>query len=258
MRVEPFSEARSGTRRTGALVHAHARATTVELSRYPAYLVPTLIVPSVFFLFFVVPGTTQAATARMATFAGFAAIGVAFFQFGVGIAVDRASPWELYLRTLPVGPLVRLSARLASALLFSLTAAAVLVAVAVGVTNAALPPLGWIELSFGLLAGTLPFALLGIALGYWAPVKGALPLANLVYLVLSYAGGLWLRPGELPRPVGAISGLLPTRALADSLVAIALRKPVAWSAWGALACFAVIFAAAAAAGYKRDEGRRFK
>ena len=35
---------------------------------------------------------------------GFAVIGVAFFQFGVGIAVDRASPWEAYLRTLPVGP----------------------------------------------------------------------------------------------------------------------------------------------------------
>ena len=85
------------------LVLLHARAMTLELIRYPAYLVPTLLLPSVFFLFFVAPGSREDASARMATFAGFAVIGVAFFQFGVGIAVERGSPWESYLRTLPIG-----------------------------------------------------------------------------------------------------------------------------------------------------------
>ena len=37
------------------LVLLHARATTVELLRYPAFLVPTLLFPAVFFLFFVAP-----------------------------------------------------------------------------------------------------------------------------------------------------------------------------------------------------------
>ena len=81
----------------------HARLMTLELARHPAYLVPTLVFPAVFFLFFVAPGPGAYPDARMATFAGFAAIGVAFFQFGVGIAVERASPWERYLRTLPIG-----------------------------------------------------------------------------------------------------------------------------------------------------------
>ena len=66
----------------------------VELGRYPAYVVPTLVFPSVFFLFFAAPAGSQGANVRMATFAGFAALGVAFFQFGVGIAVERGSPWE--------------------------------------------------------------------------------------------------------------------------------------------------------------------
>ena len=90
--------------RSMRLVLLHARATTLELLRYPAFLVPTLAFPAVFFLFFVAPRTQAAASVEMATFAGFAVIGVAFFQFGVGIAVERASPWETYLRTLPVGP----------------------------------------------------------------------------------------------------------------------------------------------------------
>jgi ABC-2 type transport system permease protein len=235
----------------------HARAMTLELARYPAYFVPTLVLPSVFFLFFATPGAHRDATVRMASFAGFAVIGVAFFQFGVGIAIDRGSPWEAYLRTLPVGPFVRLGARLASASLFACAAAALLIATALAATDASLPPPRWLELSVVLLIGTVPFAFLGIAIGYWAPAKGALPIANLLYLVLSYAGGLWIRPGGLPRIVGSVSHFLPTRALADALVATTIGAPLAWHAWLSLAGFALVFAWVAALGYRRDEGRRF-
>lgn len=235
----------------------HARAMTLELVRYPAYLVPTLVFPSVFFLFFAGPGGREVATARMATFAGFAAIGVAFFQFGVGIAVERGSPWESYLRTLPIGPCVRLGARLISAALFASGAAALLLATAVSATTASLPLLRWLALAVALVGGTVPFALLGIALGYWSPPKGALPIANLLYLVLAYAGGLWIRPGGLPQVVAQVSPYLPTRAFADALVAASLGEPTAWRSWVSLAGFAVLFGVAAALGYRRDEGRRF-
>src|SRR5438034_11070829 len=112
------------------LVFVHARAMTLELLRYPAYLVPTIVFPAAFFLFFVAPRGHGDETAAMATFAGFAAIGVAFFQFGVGIANERASPWEAYLRTLPAGAATRLGARVFSAALFAAAASATVVVVA--------------------------------------------------------------------------------------------------------------------------------
>jgi ABC-2 type transport system permease protein len=239
------------------LLVVHARAMTLELVRYPAYVVPTLILPSVFFVFFVAPGTRQGATARMATFSGFAVIGVAFFQFGVGIAVDRGQPWEAFLRTLPVGPLVRLGARLVSAAFFSCGAAGLLVATALALTDASLEGRRWIGLVAALVLGTIPFALLGIALGYWVPARGALPIANLLYLVLSYAGGLWIRPGGLPHVVQTLSPYLPTRALADVLVATALGAGIRPGAWLSLLGFALLFALLAAIGYRRDEGRRY-
>jgi ABC-2 type transport system permease protein len=239
------------------LVLVHARAMTVELVRYPAYLVPTLLLPSVFFLFFVSPGSQPDAPARMATFAGFAVIGVAFFQFGVGIAAERASPWEVFLRTLPLGPSVRLAARLISASLFAVASAALLVVTAVGTTGVSLPAAGWVELPLALIAGTIPFAFLGIALGYWVPAKAALPLANLLYLVLAYAGGLWVLPSGLPSAVRPISPFLPTRAFSDELVAAAHGTGFDQSAWLVLAGFAALFALLAAAGYRRDEGSRF-
>jgi ABC-2 type transport system permease protein len=240
------------------LVAVHARAITVELLRHPAYVVPTLALPTVFFLFFALPGPAEAASVRMATFAGFAAIGVAFFQFGVGIAAERASPWEAYLRTLPVAPRVRMLARLLSAAIFAAGAAGLLIIVAVAATPASLAGAGWAELAAVLTVGIAPFALLGIALGYWAPPRAALPIANLLYVGLSYAGGLWFQPHLLPATVQAVSPWLPTRALADALTAAAAGDSPAWRSWLALVLFAGGFALLAGRGYRRDEGRRYR
>jgi ABC-2 type transport system permease protein len=240
------------------LVLAHARAMTVELVRHPAYVVPTLAFPAVFFLFFATPATHPGAAARIATFAGFAAIGVAFFQFGVGIAVERTSPWERYLRTLPVGIGARLLSRLLSAAAFATASAAVVVVVAVASTGVSLGTARWAELAGALAVGAIPFALLGIAIGYWAPPRGALPIANLLYLVLSYAGGLWFRPRRLPALVAHVSPFLPTRAFGDVLAAAAVGGGAPWRSWGLLAGFAAAFAALAVCGYRRDEGRRYR
>jgi ABC-2 type transport system permease protein len=240
------------------LVGVHARLLTLELARHPAYVVPTLAMPTLFFLFFGLGGPAAAAAPRMAAFAGFAAIGVAFFQFGVGIATDRASPWELFLRALPAPDRVRLAARAASAAAFAAAAAGILVAVAAPATGVSLPAAAWAELAATLVAGSAPFALLGIAIGYWVPSRGALPAANLLYLLLSYAGGLWVAPERLPAAVRAVSPALPTRAYADALAAAVTPTGTAWRSWLALAAFTACFGALAAWGYRRDEGSRYR
>jgi ABC-2 type transport system permease protein len=241
-----------------SLALLHARVATLFLLRYPGFAVPTLVFPAMFFLFFASQARGAAATYALCSFAAFAAIGVAFFQFGVGIAGERASPWEAYLRTLPVAPGVRLLARLLSAGLFAAASAAVVVVAALATTDARLAPLGWLELACVLALGIVPFGCLGVALGYWASPRGALPVANLLYLGLAYGGGLWMRPRRLPHVVQTISPYLPTRRLANVLVGVVRGSP--WSAadWAMLAGFSAAFAAAAVAGFRRDEGERFR
>jgi ABC-2 type transport system permease protein len=241
-----------------SLVAAHARASIQELGRYPAYVVPTLLFPAMFFVFFGSSARGEIATLGMCSFAAFAVIGVAFFQFGVGIAVERGSPWETFLRTLPVSPRQRILARLLCGALFAAASAAIVVAAALATTDAALDAARWLELVVVLLAGVVPFGLLGIALGYWATPKSALPLANVLYLALAYAGGLWVRPAGLPEAVYRLSPYLPTRHLADILAGVARGSPWRPGDWLALACFTLVFAAAAVAGYRRDELRRFR
>jgi ABC-2 type transport system permease protein len=241
------------------LVRVYVRASRLELLRHPAFSVPSLAFPAMFFLFFVAPRAGRDdADFFLASYAGFAVLGIAFFQFGVGLAGERASPWEVYLRTLPAPTLVRLFGRVLSALEFALAAVLLVAVAAVATTEVGLAPVRWLELAVTLALGAIPFGLLGIAIGYWASPKAALPLANVLYLGLSYAGGLWTRPGDLPDAIASFSPYLPTRQYAEALWNAVLGRPWSGAHWLYLTLYALAFAALAFAGYRRDEGQRYR
>ena len=239
------------------VVRAHYAAQLREYLRYPSFSVPTLAFPALFFLLFVVPRSGGLdVDAFLVSYAAFALLGVVFFQFGVGIAIERVQPWERYLRTLPLRASTRFIARILTALTFGALSAAVLVGTAAAATSS-LPPLrSWPAIVAALALGTVPHALLGIALGYLAPPRGALPLANLLYLGLAYVGGLWTTAEHLPGAVASVSVALPTRQWAELLWRAA---DGGWDtgATVALAAYAVAFAAVATWAYRRDEGERF-
>ena len=239
------------------LVLVHARASTLELLRYPAFSVPTIAFPALFFLLFVAPRSDADPTLLLASFAGFAVLAVAFFQFGVGIAAEREAPWEWFVRTLPLRARTRFAARVLSASLFGVASAGLVVAAALATTDAHLAPVRWVALVVALLLGSVPFALLGIALGYWASPRGALPLANILYLVLAFAGGLWTTPAHLPDAVASVSPLVPTRPFGNVLWGSAEGHLWQPSAWLLLAGWAVVLGLVAAWGYHRDEGKRY-
>ena len=239
------------------VVRAHAWAETVELLRYPAFVIPTIGFPALFFLFFGGASAAAGAGASMAAYAAFAVFGVVFFQFGVGIAQERSAPWQLFLRVLPVAPWQRLVARLCSATLFAVASAGVVVAVALGRSTVIVGGFGWLRLAVALAVGAIPFGLLGIALGYLLSPKAALPIANLVYLGLSYLGGLWTGPDGLHGVARTISPFLPTRRWSDLVVGAvgAGRWQTVSLLW--LAGYACAFAALARFAYRRDEARHF-
>jgi ABC-2 type transport system permease protein len=238
----------------------HARAATLELLRYPTFSVPTLAFPALFFLLFVAP-RSEAETdpvLLLASFAGFAVLGVSFFQFGVGIAAERESPWERFVRTLPIRLRVRFAARVLSAALFGLCSAALVVAAALATTEARLTAPRWLALAGALAFGAVPFALLGIALGYWASPRSALPTANVLYLVLAFLGALWTTPQHLPGSVAGVSPLVPTRQFGNVLWGATSGHFWRPRDWLLLLGWTAVFAGLAAWGYRRDEGRRYR
>ncbi len=241
------------------LVLAHARAETANLARYPAYAVPTIAFPAILLLVFGRRFEQGEPDRLLAGFAATALLTVAFFQFGVGIATSRTTPWEAYLRTLPAAPTTRLAGRVLSALAFAAATVTAVGLVAFTAYRVEMAPWRLAALGLALLVGSIPFALLGIAFGYWLPPRAALPVANILYLPLAVGGFLWMRPTEdVPHDVDLASQFLPTRSWMEVLDPIATGdRPVPLHHVAALVAWGGVFLALAWWGYRRDEGERF-
>lgn len=242
---------------SGTLYRTSIRMQLKSLLRMPAYWVPTLLFPVMLFAMFGSGGRGIASDYRMASFVVYGVIGVAFFQFGISIAQERESHWERYRRTLPASAGPRMVSQIVSALIFAFLAA-LLVIVAAYVLSA--PSAGLARVVSLLMATfliTIPFTLLGIALGYWTTSNSSVAIANLLYLPLAYLGGLWVPPQNLPPGIATLSQLTPTRHAGEIAWATVGGHSVPLSSIACLAGFSMLFAVLAYWGYRRDERQRY-
>lgn len=241
------------------LVRAHSKIALLDLLRSPGYVVPTVVFPALFFVLFDLQfARTQASIAGAVTlsFMAWAVVGVALYQFGVGIAQERGRPWERYQRTLPASAAIRFGARIASALVFGILAAGCVALVARMFTPIDLTAAQWLQVfAYSLIAG-IPFVLFGIAIGYWTSARAAVPIATACNLLLAYAGGLWMPPQYLPEFVQKISPYLPTRQFADLLWSV-VNGGFPTHALAGLAAYTLLLGGLASLGYRRDERTRY-
>jgi ABC-2 type transport system permease protein len=208
---------------------AHGKEQTLQHLRAPGYLLPTLAMPGLFYFLFEGPDTEVGlVTFLMASYAMWAILAVAFFQFGVGIAEERTTPWERFLRTLPLSGIQRLAGRVLSAALFAAAAAAVVIAEAHLIHPVRVAADQWLPWLGALGAGGVVMALGGIAIGYWASPRAAIALATLAWLLLAYLGGLWQTPGELPSWAAEVSRYLPTRLWGEVTGRRCRARPPRW------------------------------
>jgi len=241
------------------LALAHARSETRHYLRYPAYAVPTLLFPCLMLLVLGRAFERGEPQRLVMGFAATAVLTVTFFQFGVGLATSRTTAWETYLRTLPAGPVTRLAGRVLSAIVFATATVGLVVVVGLVAYDAEMAPWRFAAAITALILGGIPFALLGIAFGYWLPPRAALPVANLAFLPLAVAGAFWARLDGLPHDADVASQLVPTRSWMDVLDAVATGDdPLPLHHVAALVGWAAAFAALAWWGYRRDEGERFR
>jgi ABC-2 type transport system permease protein len=241
------------------LISLHYTFLMRQLLRTPGYVIPTIGFPILFYAFFGLPNSSNPFIARMimASFCAFAVMGVAIFQFGVGIANERGTPWERYLRTLEVGPGIRFAARELVVLTFACVTTALIVACGMLFVRVRPTLFELLLMVSALLVGTIPMTMLGVLIGYWTSARSAIPIANLVYLPLSFAGGLWIPPAYMPTLLARISPFTPVRGYADMVWSGALGSALPMNAMLILAGYTLLFAIAALIGYRRDESRRY-
>ena len=240
------------------LVAAHTRAITLGLVREPAFVVITVVFPALLLAFLSDSRVSGEPTIQMGSFAVFAFLGIALFELGAETAKERESPWEAYVRVLPVHAGVRFVSRLLSALLLASLGSMLVVAVSLLLDDVDVALSDWVRFGVALVLGSVPLALLGIWLGYTASSgKSATSIANLLYVLLAFGGGLWIRADELPPVISDVSPYMPTRPWAELTWQALEGRTWDPADWLALAGFAVAFGLLAARAYARDEGHRY-
>ncbi len=151
------------------LTALHTRYQVLETVRVPIAVVGTSVFPVLSFLFFVVPQDFAQqpvpATAAAAQLSLFAVMSVCLFSFGVGVAEDRALPWDGYLRTLPAGPVPRLTARLGAGLVLAMVGLVPLVVAAWVLSAATLSPGRLLLTALALAAAGVPLLRIGLTIG---------------------------------------------------------------------------------------------
>jgi ABC-2 type transport system permease protein len=247
------------------LLRAHFLAELVQYLRTPSFYLPLASYPVLLYVAVGLPlgGSDDQRLAVLVGYVLFSVLGTVTFQFGVGVAVSRQTAWERWLFTIPVSASTRLAARLAVAGVFAvlfilpvLVAGALLGDVRVSAERAG-------GIAAAVAGGAVPLGLMGLAMGYWFPVRGALGLANLVYLPLSFVGGLFsggTGTGRGAAPAGGVrlELLLPTGAWSE-LANAAIRS---WSGHASVAVVVLLlytaaFAVLAVVGYRRSQAILF-
>ncbi|MER7499519.1 ABC transporter permease [Nonomuraea pusilla] len=241
-------------------VLAHTRYQLLEQLRVPIGLLAGSLFPAISMLAFVVPfagGDPRAATAATGSMMLFGAMSSALIGLALSVAQDREQPWNVYVRTLPAGPFPRFAGRILSTLAVMLVSVVPVLLVAALLTEATITP-GRLALGLAaLVAGCVPFMLIGLFLGFLLTFKAALAVSQIVFFPVAILGGLLLPPQTLPGFVEAVSPYVPSRGAAELIWAATSGVTPGPVPLVMLAVWTAGAAAAAAWAYRRDEGRRF-
>lgn len=243
-----------------ALLLTHIRYACTEMIRTPVWLLTTLIFPSMFFWFFGVPNADTADKARllMGSFSAYAVLGVVLFQFGVSISEERSRPWYDYLRALPAKPWVHILAKLITGLIFAGLSVGLVIATSFAFTPITLSTQIALQFFGALFVFAVPFGLLGICIGLLCNPKSALPVANLIHLPMSFAGGLWVPPNALPKVVQDISPYLPTRLYGEIVWKTLFQEALPTGSLTGLALYCFVFFAIVIWAWRKQEVSRFR
>ncbi|KAB2381585.1 ABC transporter permease [Actinomadura montaniterrae] len=225
---------------------AYLRLELRRLARDGGYLMASLVVPVVIYLF-LGHGSHGDLVQNLVGTAGFGALGVVVTN-GTSIAEDRSRGWLRLLRLTPLSPLDVVVARGLCAMVLAVLPIALISLLGAFYKHVPLGAGEWVAVLLALWFGIAPLALLGLSVGYLCEARMAQVVGTLVYVGLSLLGGLFLGLDSFPGWLQALAKFNPvygygefTRRVGEGGAPPALATFVllAWTAaFAALAAFA--------------------
>jgi ABC-2 type transport system permease protein len=204
-------------------------------------------------------GATSVPTYLIATYGTFGVMGASLFGTASGLAADRGLGWLQVKRASPMPPFAYFVAKVVLSMIFSTIVVTLLLVLGISFGGVRLPLGLTVKLISTLVAGSLPFSAMGLAIGYFAGPNSAPAVINLFYLPLSFCSGLWVPYMFLPKAVQHIALALPPYHLSQLALGVvgAGRHEPALTHWEVLFAFTLICLGIARIGFQRDQGKLY-
>ena len=202
-------------------------AEILKILRAPEYIVPTLILPTIFYAVFgiMLDQNGNGAAYLLATYGVFAVMGPTIFGFGAGVAAEREKGWLDLKRVLPAPTYSYIAAKLLTTLLITSLALMPIYLIAGFIGDVALSRGDWFVL-FGVhISAVIPFTLIGLCLGFSLSSNGAIAFSNIIFLGLALLGGLWFPVFMFPESMQTMANFIPSYHLAE--LALSIVEPTA-------------------------------
>lgn len=194
-----------------------SRAEIIKSARMPQFIIPTIALPPIFYALFAFAlgqGSAASATQTLAAFGVFAVMGPALFGFGVNIAAERDTGQLELKRLSPMPAGAQIIAKIAATTVYCAAAFAILYALGM-IAGVSLAPSQWAAMLLVHFLSIIPFALIGIGIGYRFAQGAAVALANIVFLSLAVLGGLWFPITAMPQFIQSFAWALPSYHLGE-------------------------------------------
>ncbi|GGM29300.1 ABC transporter permease [Dactylosporangium sucinum] len=145
----------------------------------------------------------------MVSMALFGAMSAALSSGGT-IAVERGLGWNRTLRLTPLSPGAYVLNKVVLALFVAVPPVVVTFIIGAAALHVRLTAAEWLLCFAGAWLSSLPFAALGVVLGYIAKPDSVQQVGALINLVLAAFGGLWVPVDLMPRVLREIARFTPS------------------------------------------------
>jgi ABC-2 type transport system permease protein len=234
-----------------------------RLLRSWRFLVITVGFPVSFYMLFlgnqsaggVVDGSVPWRVYLMVTMCTFGSLVGGLTAGGARLSAERASGWARQLRVTPIPAWSYILTKVSASMLVILPVIALVDAVGAAFGGVGLSIGTWFGLTAILWATALPFALLGVFIGFMVNAETAFPVVTALMFVLGYFGGLFSPLAGMPAALQVAGRALPSFNNAAVGLAFLDGRGFGPEHWLVLGSYAVVLSLAIMFKHRVEESR---
>jgi ABC-2 type transport system permease protein len=241
-----------------AMTGRYALISTRLAYRNVRFLVLTVALPLLLFLLYAnlyqgqdAGGGLTVVAYLMVSMAAFGCIGAAI-NTGARIAIERQVGWNRQLRLTALPGSSYLVAKAIVSMLVTLPALLLVFLAGATIGDVHLSAGQWVGTGLAVWLGLIPFAVLGLVIGFAGTVDTVQPISMITYLGLSILGGLWFPVEAFPAFLQSVAKLTPSYWLADLGRSVLAGQGVPVDAVLVLAAWTLVLGAVGVLAYRRS------